>query len=92
MPIVYASAWLKPGKYYVRSWLKGDRIYPAGLQGSKKLSDIFIDKKIPQSERLKWPVVVSARNEVVWIPGLSINRNFVGQPFSNDYYVTCEVI
>jgi tRNA(Ile)-lysidine synthase len=89
---VFDSAWLKPGSYYVRKWCKGDRIYPAGIQGSKKMSDLFIDKKVPQSDRLDWPIIVNTQNEIVWVPGLSIGRKFVGTPESNDYYVTCEVI
>lgn len=87
-----ASAWLRPGNYYVRKWCKGDRIYPAGIGGSKKMSDVFVDKKVPQSERLNWPIVVNAQNEIVWVPGLSIGRKFVGTANSQDYYVTCEVI
>lgn len=92
LPVVYASTWVKPGRYYVRRWLKGDRIYPAGIKGSKKLSDLFIDSKIPQDERRQWPIVVNDRNEVVWVPKLAVSRNFLGQPLTTDYYLTCEVI
>jgi tRNA(Ile)-lysidine synthase len=49
----------------VRSWRPGDRL--AGRR--KKVQDVFVDAKIPRSEREAWPLVVRGR-EVVAIPGL----------------------
>jgi tRNA(Ile)-lysidine synthase len=49
----------------VRSWRPGDRL--AGR--SKKVQDVFVDAKIPRSEREAWPLVVKGR-EVVAVPGL----------------------
>jgi tRNA(Ile)-lysidine synthetase-like protein len=49
----------------VRSWRPGDRL--AGRQ--KKIQDVFVDAKIPRSEREAWPLVVRGR-EVVAVPGL----------------------
>ena len=49
----------------VRSWRPGDRL--AGR--SKKVQDVFVDAKIPRSEREAWPLVVRGR-EVVAVPGL----------------------
>lgn len=53
----------------------GDRIAPIGLQGSKKLQDIFVDKKIPRELRGHWPIIVNSRNEVVWVPFIATSRN-----------------
>jgi hypothetical protein len=39
------------------------------MNGTRKLSDIFIDKKIPQRERAR-VVVVEASGEIVWVPGV----------------------
>lgn len=44
----------------VRSWRPGDRFRPGGLGGSKKLQDLFTDRKIPAAERHRLPVVVDA--------------------------------
>ncbi len=88
----FAQARLKPGRYYVRNRLKGDRIYPVGLSGSKKLSDVFIDSKVPRDERDTWPVVVTAGGEVVWVPGLALDRRFREDSAQAHYYVTCEVL
>jgi len=49
----------------VRGWRAGDRL--AGR--SKKVQDVFVDAKIPRSERDAWPLVVRGA-EVVAIPGL----------------------
>jgi tRNA(Ile)-lysidine synthase len=49
----------------VRSWRPGDRL--AGR--SKKVQDVFVDAKIPRSEREAWPLVVKGR-DVVAVPGL----------------------
>ena len=49
----------------VRSWRPGDRL--AGRR--KKVQDVFVDAKIPRSERESWPLVVRGR-EVVAVPGL----------------------
>jgi len=49
----------------VRGWRAGDRL--AGR--TKKVQDVFVDAKIPRSERDAWPLVVRGA-EVVAIPGL----------------------
>jgi tRNA(Ile)-lysidine synthetase-like protein len=49
----------------VRGWRAGDRL--AGR--TKKIQDVFVDAKIPRSEREAWPLVVRG-NEVVAVPGL----------------------
>jgi tRNA(Ile)-lysidine synthase len=49
----------------VRTWRAGDRL--AGR--SKKIQDVFVDAKIPRSERELWPLVVRGA-EVVAVPGL----------------------
>ena len=55
----------------VRTWRPGDRISPVGLNGSKKLQDLFVDAKVPRGERQRWPVVACG-NDVVWVPGLAL--------------------
>ncbi|MDQ3822423.1 MAG: tRNA lysidine(34) synthetase TilS [Actinomycetota bacterium] len=49
----------------VRAWRPGDRL--AGR--SKKIQDVFVDAKIPRSEREGWPLVVRGE-EVVAVPGI----------------------
>jgi len=49
----------------VRGWRPGDRL--AGRH--KKIQDVFVDAKIPRSEREAWPLVVRG-DEVVAVPGI----------------------
>jgi tRNA(Ile)-lysidine synthase len=50
----------------VRPWRAGDRL--AGRR--KKIQDVFVDAKVPRSEREAWPLVVRG-DEVVAVPGLA---------------------
>ena len=56
------------GPYELRAWRPGDRMKPARLHGkSRKLSDLFIDAKVPRSERAGARVVVRTTDgEIVW--------------------------
>ena len=59
---------------YVRTRKNGDKIAVKGMDGHKKVNDIFIDNKIVSKERRTWPVVCDAKNEIVWIPGLKKSK------------------
>ncbi|MEZ4404781.1 MAG: tRNA lysidine(34) synthetase TilS [Kofleriaceae bacterium] len=55
------------GPYAVRPWRPGDRMRPARLRGaSRKLSDLFIDGKVPRAARAQARVVVAADGAIVW--------------------------
>ena len=47
----------------------GDRIHPFGMNGSKLLSDLFIDAHIDRFEKESWPVLCMD-DQVIWVPGL----------------------
>jgi tRNA(Ile)-lysidine synthase len=55
----------------VRGWRAGDRL--AGR--SKKVQDLFVDAKVPRSEREAWPLVVRG-DEVVVVPGIAAAPGF----------------
>ena len=59
---------------YVRTRRNGDKMIVKGMEGHKKVNDIFIDNKIRKSERNIWPVVCDANNQIVWIPGLKKSK------------------
>ncbi len=60
----------------VRNRRPGDRFYPLGSKGSKKLKDFFIDLKIPRESRSSVPLVTSAAGEIVWVAGLRLDERF----------------
>lgn len=58
----------------IRTRRVGDRMQVKGLNGTKKLKDIFIDSKIDIKKRELWPVVTDATGKIVWLPGLKKSK------------------
>ncbi len=59
---------------YIRTRLDGDKLEIKGLNGHKKLKDIFIDEKISKEDRENWPILVDAEENILWIPGLKKSK------------------
>jgi tRNA(Ile)-lysidine synthase len=54
----------------------GDRFAPLGLEGkSQKLSDFWVNKKIPRRFRSTWPLLFCG-DEIAWIPGFQPSHHF----------------
>jgi tRNA(Ile)-lysidine synthase len=49
----------------------GDRIELAGMQGRKRVQDLFVDSKVAREERDAWPVFRTERG-IVWVAGLRV--------------------
>lgn len=62
-------------KVFVRSWRPGDRMKPLGMRGSKKLQDIFVDRKVPADQREKIPLF-ECGGEIVWLPGYRVGQGW----------------
>lgn len=60
-------------KLIVRSRKEGDRFYPLGMKGTKKIQDFFIDQKVPKEARDLIPLIESA-GRIVWVTGLRIDE------------------
>ena len=59
---------------YVRNKREGDFIELKGMNGKRRVSDIFIDEKISKFERNSYPVVCDSLGKVVWIPKLKKSK------------------
>lgn len=59
----------------IRSRKKGDVFYPEKMNGKKKLSDYFTDKKIPRSKRAAIPVL-TYKGDIVSVIGMRNDRRF----------------
>ena len=60
----------------IRGRKSGDRFRPYGANGSKKLKDWMIDRKIPAILRNNWPLVVNAlTDEILWVVGYEISQS-----------------
>jgi tRNA(Ile)-lysidine synthase len=57
----------------------GDRIRPAGGRGSRKLQDLFVDRKIPRAQRDAWPILLVGE-QIAWVAALRADAAFTVPP------------
>ncbi len=62
-------------KISIRNRKNGDKILLLGMNGSKKLKDIFIDMKIPKEERSNIPILWFDE-EIAWIIGIRTSEKY----------------
>jgi tRNA(Ile)-lysidine synthase len=53
----------------LRQWQQSDYFYPLGMKGRKKLSDYFIQQKIPLNEKSDVPLLVNGNGDIIWVGG-----------------------
>ncbi|OUW63057.1 MAG: hypothetical protein CBD58_00665, partial [bacterium TMED198] len=58
---------------YVRSRKPGDRIKVCNSM-SKTVKNIFINNKIPNIEKDKFPIITDRLDNVIWVPGLERSK------------------
>jgi tRNA(Ile)-lysidine synthase len=68
-----------PGMLGLRSWRAGDRLYPEGMTGRKRVQDVFVDGKVPRWRRAMAPLV-TAGEDVVWVVGVRRDRRYAARP------------
>jgi tRNA(Ile)-lysidine synthetase-like protein len=61
--------------FIIRNWIKGDSFQPLGMRGHKKLSDYWIDRKVPRHQRKRIPLVFQGE-ELIWVAGYTIDDRF----------------
>lgn len=59
---------------YIRNRKNGDYIILKGLNQKKKISDIFIEKKIPKEKRNNYPLLVDDNDNILWIPNIKKSK------------------
>ena len=59
----------------IRNWTSGDKFQPLGMDGTKKVSDYLIDRKIDRLSKEK-QLVMTANDEIVWLLGQRISNKF----------------
>ena len=58
------------GELFVRGRKDGDRVAIKGLNGHKKIKDLFINEKVPAFMRDDWPLLVDENDQILWVIGL----------------------
>ncbi len=58
----------------LRNYRPGDRFNPLGMIGTKTLKKFFVDKKVPKTDRMKCPLLLS-RGKIVWVIGYRIDES-----------------
>ncbi|HTV01239.1 MAG TPA: tRNA lysidine(34) synthetase TilS [Luteitalea sp.] len=64
----------------VRTRRPGDRMRPSGLQGSQKIQDLMVNRKVPRHERDRVAVITTETGQIAWVVGLAVGEEFAVQP------------
>jgi len=67
---MFDAAKIADGPLVARNFMKGDRMHPMGMRGTRKVHDVFVDRKLPRARRERFPVV-TVGGEIAWLPGLA---------------------
>jgi len=57
----------------LRSPRPGDRFQPLGMEGEKKVKDLFIDCKIPAARRKRIPLLFKG-DRLLWVAGVRLDH------------------
>lgn len=60
----------------LRTWGDGDAFVPLGMKTKKKISDFFVDAKIPIYEKHHIPILETRQGEIIWVCGQRIDDRF----------------
>jgi len=67
---------LGEGELVLRTWDDGDAFIPLGMKAKKKISDFFVDAKIPIYEKRRVPILETKDGKVVWVCGQRLDDRF----------------
>lgn len=73
--IEFISADKIKGSFIIRNWQIGDKFFPIGMFGTKKISDYLTDVKINSFER-KSQIVLVNNKKIVWVIGQRLDDRF----------------
>ena len=79
--VMVDASTLSPG-LIVRPRRPGDRLHPLGTPGTKKVQDVFVDRKIPRDDRDREPIVTDEMGRIVWVAGQVLAAPFRVTPLT----------
>lgn len=60
----------------LRNWQNGDKFVPLGMRNPKKVSDYFIDEKVPLHLKATTPILINGNGEIIWIAGMRQDNRY----------------
>lgn len=75
-----------PPELTVRRRRSGDRIQLPAVDGTTKIADLMINRKIPRQLRAQWPLIVSG-DQMLWVPGVHRSDQYMITEDSSDIVV-----
>ena len=60
----------------LRSWKSGDHFHPLGMKSKKKLSDLFVEQKIPLNRKKDIGILENNNGDILWVAGLRIDERY----------------
>ena len=61
----------------LKKWHHGDAMYPTGMTGSKKISQLFKDNKLSLLDKEKIWILADAKNHIIWVIGHRQDRRYL---------------
>ena len=84
--VAYLDARITGCDLRLRRWKEGDKFIPFGMKGYKKLSNLFVDKKLSLLDKRNVRVV-TADGEIVWVVGIRASDKFRIDEMTSDVVV-----
>ncbi len=82
--VIYLDPASLPSTLTIRYPRPGDRFRPFGLKGTKLLSDLFNDLKIPAEQRRRTPLLTDGTN-IIWVIGLRPSAHYPITAHTTEY-------
>jgi tRNA(Ile)-lysidine synthase len=71
----------------LRSWKNGDFFQPLGLKRKKKLSDLFVDRKISLNHKKDIAILENNNGDILWVAGLRIDERYKISPNTKKVFI-----
>ncbi|MDC0652084.1 tRNA lysidine(34) synthetase TilS [Flavobacteriaceae bacterium] len=68
----------------LKKWHHGDAMYPTGMIGSKKISQLFKDNKLSLLDKEKIWILADAKDHIIWVIGLRQDRRYLANKTSKN--------
>jgi tRNA(Ile)-lysidine synthase len=68
----------------LKKWHHGDDMYPTGMIGSKKISQLFKDNKLSLLDKEKIWLLTDAKDDIIWVIGLRQDRRYLANKTSKN--------